>query len=169
MENDIENLYSASTGISFLDKKKFKKFIINFSLIGKLFFKILCFFKNKWISHGMFYSVIRTNILKKFPIKNFRNYLGRDWVLILFLIKEGNLNRINSCHSIFGSKGLSFKKNTIFLQRSKNPLIYKIENFFPFFMLFKHACLIYKNKNFFIRFIVFIYLFLFNLREFRKK
>jgi glycosyltransferase involved in cell wall biosynthesis len=154
--------YIASTGVSLLDIKKFKNKVINFSLSGSLCTRIHLFFKNKWISHGIFYSLIRSKILKRFPYKNYNNYFGRDWVVNLFLVKQGNINRSLNSFCRFGSSGLSFKKNTLVIQRSNNKKIYNIEKYIPFYLFNLHSIRIFKRSEVYIRIFLYYQLFIMN-------
>jgi len=136
--------------------------MIYFNLNGNLYSRVNNFFSNKWVSRGVFDSLIRTKILKKFPFNNFKCYLGWDWVLIFYLILKGKINRNLKSYAYFSSKGTSFRKDTLKIQRfdkSGNDLM---ETIFPFKYLTKHIILLI-NQNPNIRLKVITYFFLITL------
>ena len=142
--------FVASTGISVLNKKKFINNIINFNLSGNLYQRLFNFFKNKWVSRGIFDSVVRTSILKNFPFNNHKNYFAKDWTIILFLLSHGKINRDKLSRAYFGSNGLSFRRHTLKLQRFKKKNNY-IETMFPFFYFSKHSIFLYKDHSVIIK------------------
>ena len=153
-------LFIASTGVTVLDKLEFKKKnIIDFNLNGNLYSRVNNFFSNKWVSRGVFDSLIRTKVLKKFPFNSFKCYLGWDWVLIFYLILKGKVNRNLKSYAYFSSKGTSFRKDTIKIQRfdkSGNDLM---ETIFPFKYLTKHIILlINQNPNITLKVITYFFL-----------
>jgi glycosyltransferase involved in cell wall biosynthesis len=153
-------LFIASTGVTILDKLEFKKKnIIDFNLNGNLYSRVNIFFSNKWLSRGVFDSLIRTKVLKKFPFNSFKCYLGWDWVLIFYLILKGKVNRNLKSYAYFSSKGTSFRKDTIKIQRfdkSGNDLM---ETIFPFKYLTKHIILlINQNPNISLKVITYFFL-----------
>ena len=153
-------LFIASTGVTVLDELEFKKKnMIDFNLNGNLYSRVNNFFSNKWVSRGVFDSLIRTKILKKFPFNSFKCYLGWDWVLIFYLILKGKINRNLKSYAYFSSKGTSFRKDTLKIQRfdkSGNDLM---ETIFPFKYLTKHIIfLINQNPNISLKVITFFFL-----------
>jgi len=162
LKNNIRNLnydnsLVASTGISIFDKKKFKnKSYIDFDLRKDIFANLNIFFKNKWFLNGIFYSVVRLKILKKFPFNNFPNYFARDLTVILYLIRCGLIKRDLGSKSYFGSKGLSFHPQTLKLQKlNKNSFL---EYFFPFIHFTRHAVFLYKEEKILIKILLIFYL-----------
>ena len=153
-------LYIASTGVTILDKLEFKKKnIIDFNLSGNLYSRVYNFFSNKWVSRGIFDSLIRTKILKKFPFNSYKCYLGWDWVLIFYLILKGKINRNKNSFAYFGSKGRSFRKDTLKIQRFDKPDNDLIETIFPFKYLTKHIIfLINQNTNIIHRIMTYFFL-----------
>jgi glycosyltransferase involved in cell wall biosynthesis len=155
-------LFVASTGISILDKKKFKKKIINFSLSGNIYERLFNFFRYKWVSRGIFDSVVRLNVLKKFPYNNFNTYFARDWTIILFLLSQGQINRDKLSRTYFGSKGLSLRHDALKIVRFNKKKYNYIETIFPFFYFTKHSLSLYKNYNLFIKLFLIFQLILLN-------
>jgi len=155
-------LFVGSTGISILDKKKFKKKIINFSLSGNIYERLFNFFRYKWVSRGIFDSVVRLDVLKKFPYNNFNTYFARDWTIILFLLSQGKINRDKLSRTYFGSKGLSLRHDALKIVRFSKKRYNYIETIFPFFYFTKHSLSLYKNYNLFVKLFLIFQLFLLN-------
>lgn len=125
--------YVASTcPNTFENWEKEKK--IEFSLEGNLFQRFCVFFKNCFKSHGLFYSLIRTDVLKKCSVvkPEFLNYdwLGFDWAIILYLASLGKINRTQNGLLTFGVHGES---SNLDIFKKYNRL--KIEYVFPFYHL----------------------------------
>jgi len=162
LKNNIKNLnydnsLVASTGVSIFDKKKFKKNnYVDFDLSNNIFSNINIFFKNKWLLNGMFYSVIRLKILKKFPFNNFPNYFARDLTVILYLIRCGLIKRDLNSKSYFGSNGLSFHPQTLKLQRLNQSSL--LESFFPFIHFTRHAIFLYKDEKILVKILLLFHL-----------
>jgi glycosyltransferase involved in cell wall biosynthesis len=159
---DSNPSFVASTGISVLDKVKFSNNIISFNLSGNIYKRLFNFFRYKWLSRGIFDSVVRLDVLKKFPFNNFKNYFARDWTIIMFLLGQGQINRDRISRAYFGSKGLSFKPHTLKIQRFSDKKYNYIEAIFPFFYFTKHSIFLYKNYNVFIKLFLFFNLFVLN-------
>jgi glycosyltransferase involved in cell wall biosynthesis len=157
-------LYSASTGITVLDKAIFKKkYKITFELNGNVYSRICNFFFNKWVSRGIFDSLVRTKILKKFIFNNFRCYLGWDWVLIFYLILKGKINRNRNSIAYFGAKGRSFRDDSLRIQRYDKPGEDWVETIFPFKYLTMHILSLINNyPNIFLRIITYFFLIILN-------
>lgn len=152
--------YVASTGISKFDKKKFLNNKISFSFNGSLYLRMLNFIYYKWVLKGILDSIMRISIIKKFPFNSFPNYFARDWTVILYLILCGKINRDLSSYSCFGSHGISFKYNSVKLQRyDKNDLVEKL---FPFYYFTKHSLVLIKKNNLIIKTYLLIFLIILN-------
>ena len=129
-----EEFVGSTSPNCFDEKDLVKNKLINFSLIGTMHSRILKFIKNAMISHGIFYGLFRTKILKKCPFVG-ENFLARDWAIVIFLLRYGNINRIKDGFIIIGTHGIS---NT-------NPWKpFRTNIFYWLFPLFK---LIYYSKN----------------------
>ena len=108
--------------------------LVDFSLDGDLYGRYDSFFKHCFLSHGLFYSMFRSKIIRDCDVidKIFPNYdwLGFDWAIILYLASKGKINRASNGYIIFGVSGIS-----------KNASIYRkfntvfIEWFLPFYRL----------------------------------
>jgi glycosyltransferase involved in cell wall biosynthesis len=84
--------------------------LVTFSLTGDVEERFRSFFDNCWRSHGIFYSLIRTESLRACTEVGI-NYFGADWSIDLFLAASGKVNRVDKGLAVFGSKGVSSKPN----------------------------------------------------------
>lgn len=105
-----------------------------FSLRGNLSERFNAFFENCWKSHGIFYSLNRTDIIKKCDVLEKDSFLGQDWAIILFLLKFGNINRVKNGFILFGPNGMSSKPEYI-----KNLRYSIIDYILPFHTFFKYV------------------------------
>ena len=130
---------------------------IDFSIEGTEFERFKAFFNNCWKSNGIYYSLIRTYVLKLCGEIG-RNFFGVDWIVDLHLARYGNIARIKSGYLIFGTNGVSHN-NPYKPFRNK-----VIEIVFPFYELTK--CVIKYSFRFtmFQRFMVYMWLLKLNLR-----
>jgi len=120
--------FVGSTSINYLGKKNLKDNIfVDFSLEGNLFNRVKIFLKNAWFSHGIFYSLYRSEILKKCPNLNVE-FLAYDWAINIFMINHGKINRSRKSYILIGTEGTSNVNNFV-----KKAQIRKIEFFIPFY------------------------------------
>ena len=97
--------------------------------------------KNIWQSHSIYYSVIRTQIIKKCQFLG-EHFLGQDWIIDIFLAKYGKIALQNKSYIIIGKSGVSIT----------NP--YKpfrtswIEFFIPLYTLHKRFNLLINSFSF---------------------
>ncbi len=101
--------------------------VVRFGLSGSEDDRIKDFFKYSWISHGIFYSVIRTEVLRKCQLLG-ESFLGADWAIDLYLASKGKINRADRGMMISGASGISNSSNSWKRYRS-SPLCW----FIPFF------------------------------------
>lgn len=118
-----------------------KQTLVDFSLDGDdVFERFTEFFKYCWVSHGIFYSLIRVSTLRNCPLLP-QSFFGWDWAIDLFLVSEGKINRASTGYTIFGVRGVSM-----------GPGIYKafrndyIEFVIPFYRISKYT--LYLSKGF---------------------
>lgn len=103
--------YSASTSPNFLGKKDdLNPHTVTFSLMGNIQERFDEFFKQCWISHGIFYSLMRTEIVKKYPLHG-KHFLAADWALDIYLASQGDINRCQEGLIISGADGISSRAN----------------------------------------------------------
>lgn len=85
------------------------------------------FFRYCWRSHGIFYSVIRTEILRECDIVGQR-FIAADWAIDLFLTSRGKIHRCEKGLTIFGANGVSNRPGSYRAFRNQT-----VEYFLPFY------------------------------------
>jgi len=127
----IKNInYLGSSGIAVLGSNN-KQVRHSFSLNQTPYKNIVNIFKIKWQSHSIIYGLfVKKKIIKFLDLIKSDNYLAKDWLLDLLIVNSGSFN-LNTKTKIKFGEGLSVKKNTIQLQRSKYFFLYLLEIFFP--------------------------------------
>ena len=79
---------------------------IHFSITGNLSQRYLAFLSNCWQSHGVFYSLMRTNVIRECEILG-SSFTASDWAIDFFLASRGSIHRTQSGLTVFGRQGLS--------------------------------------------------------------
>lgn len=121
--------------------------LVNFSLEEDgTFERYQKFFQNCFQSHGLFYCLMRTQIVRnaEFLDQVFPEYdwLGYDWATILYLASKGKVNRALRGHIILGVRGISSNANIFNFFNSS-----KIEKFLPFYVLSKFVINLTKKLS----------------------
>ncbi|QNJ16011.1 nucleotide-diphospho-sugar transferase [Synechococcus sp. A18-40] len=98
---------------------------IKFSLSGSFSDRLIIFLENAWYSHGIFYSLMRSEYIKSY--KGIANQvIASDWLLNVFMLSKGEIYRTSDGLLVLGEHGAS---------RSGNPWRYFrsrwYEIFFP--------------------------------------
>lgn len=106
---------------------------INFSLDGSPFERFIQFLEHCWVSHGMYYSLMRTEVLRGCDLIG-QSFIAFDWAIILFLARKGKINRTRNGYTVFGIKGASRGANGLKQFRNR-----AIEVLFPFYRLTQYA------------------------------
>tara|TARA_B100000787_G_scaffold168593_1_gene157651 strand:- start:238 stop:1083 length:846 start_codon:yes stop_codon:yes gene_type:complete len=127
----IKNInYLGSSGIAVLGSNN-KQVRHSVSFNQTPYKNIVNIFKIKWQSHSIIYGLfVKKKIIKFLDLIKSDNYLAKDWLLDLLIVNSGSFN-LNTKTKIKFGEGLSVKKNTIQLQRSKYFFLYLLEIFFP--------------------------------------
>ena len=89
-------------------------------------------YRNCWRSHGIFYSLMRREVLKGAPPLG--EYLGSDWALDLYLLSRGGIHRTTKGLTVFGAHGVSSTDAIYRLLRKR-----WVEWFVPFYELSVYA------------------------------
>lgn len=76
------------------------------SLDDDRFYLRLRKFFGAWHANGAFYSLMRTEVIKNCEWVG-RKFLGADWVIVLYLARQGKLNRLPMGWLELGIKGVS--------------------------------------------------------------
>ena len=124
--NDSSNINQKKMGDRSLEDDKFYKRI-------KDFFGI-------WHVNAALYSLIRTKIIKNFYYKG-SEFLGIDWIIVIFLARNGKLKRLEIGYLELGNKGIS-NSNDVLRQFRKS----WIEIFIPFMKLSIYSVKLLKGS-----------------------
>lgn len=108
--------------------------LVTFSLEGSVEQRFQTFFDNCWKSHGIFYSVTRTHVLRECSHLLHQRVLGADWMIDLHLASQGLINRTEKGLMISGMEGLSNSVNRWRAFRS-----HPIHWIFPFYSVSLYA------------------------------
>jgi glycosyltransferase involved in cell wall biosynthesis len=102
---------------------------VTFALNGDVEERFAQFFRHCWLSHGIFYSVMRTEVVRACELVG-QSFIGVDWGIDLFLASRGKVHRTERGLTVFGVNGISSQSNAYAAFR-KHP----IEWLFPFYSL----------------------------------
>lgn len=105
---------------------------ITFDLMGCQVSRIRNFFKKPGRSHGLYYSLVRRDVLDNYPFFK-RDFFAFDWCLILFLLSQGPIATGKSSLLTLGSNGAS-SKSSIYSDYG----LVGIRRLFPFTELIRH-------------------------------
>jgi glycosyltransferase involved in cell wall biosynthesis len=84
--------------------------LVAFSIEGDMPARFYAFFDHSWVSHGIFYAVIRTDVLRGCEVIG-QKLLGADWALILYLASRGPIHRTQRGLMVSGVSGMSNQRN----------------------------------------------------------
>lgn len=118
---------------------------VDFALVGSLENRIRTFFENCWISHGIFFSIIRMDELKKCEVIG-QSFTGADWAIDLYLISKGPINRTKQGLLVIGLGGLSTSADAYKHFRNS-----RLEFFVPFLKMGRYAIRYTRAANFLTR------------------
>ena len=142
LESNLKFVASTSANCFQGEENKHNKHV-KFSLRGALKERYIKFLENVWYSHGIFYSLMRTEIIKNFKEFNL-SYTANDWSLNFFLLSMGEINRNKEGLTVFGRFGNSNKTNAWKHYRNKT-----VEIFIPLYKFTKYALSLMKNLNYY--------------------
>lgn len=80
--------------------------IVRFALAGNLEERYLTFLRHCWQSHGIFYSLMRTDVIRQCEIPG-QSFTAADWAIDFFLASRGCINRTREGLTVFGRDGVS--------------------------------------------------------------
>jgi glycosyltransferase involved in cell wall biosynthesis len=106
-----------------------KTSLVNFALEGDVYSRFVQFFDNCWLSHGIFYSLVRTDVLRGCDVIG-QSFIAADWAIDLYLARCGKVHRTTEGHTIFGVRGVSRGSDAYKVFRNS-----LIELPFPFYRL----------------------------------
>ena len=93
---------------------------IKLDLMGNRKERFLEFRKKSRVSHSLFYCLTLKEILVEFSQRYPNEFIGRDWIFNIELIKKGKLSTTPRAYIVFGEDGVSRKEDTFQLQTGKN-------------------------------------------------
>lgn len=134
--------FVASMGLDYFKKHKNIKDKKRFSFKKNIYQNLKLFFDNCWRTHGLFYSLIRKNVVLKIT-PSLKHYLASDWIFMIHLIFQGKIFRTLNSSLILGDEGSSSqRKKPYYISK-------KFKSFFPFYYFNKYFFkLIIKNSQF---------------------
>lgn len=110
-----------------------KENLVCFAMNGDVCSRFDRFFKYCWVSHGIFYSLVRTHILRSCEIIG-QSFIAADWAIDLYLASRGNIHRTSEGYTVFGVRGVSSSAGAY--KAFRNSLI---ELPFPFYRLTRYV------------------------------
>jgi len=134
--------------------------IVKFGLYGDRFQRFNCFLQNSYKSHGLFYSVMRIDVISQCVWLN-EEFIAWDWAVVLFLASSGEINRTQDALSIFGSKGVSNSE-----EKHSGYGLNKFTRYFPYWKFSKKSLKIVRPSWSFSYLIFLVSLLKLNFRVF---
>jgi glycosyltransferase involved in cell wall biosynthesis len=141
LQSNLKYVASTSPNCFEGEEKNYDKYI-KFSLRGAPKERYVALLQNAFSSHGIFYSLMRTEIVKNFKNLDF-SYTAGDWSLNFFLSSKGEINRTKEGLLVLGKDGVSMSKNSWKIFRNR-----PIEFFIPLYKFSKFALGLMKNLNY---------------------
>lgn len=105
----------------------------SFALDGGLFERFIRFFDYCWLSHGIFYALVRTDILRGCGVIG-QSFIAADWAIDLYLASKGKIHRVKGGYMISGVRGISNKSGAFKAFRNN-----AIELLLPFYRLTRYV------------------------------
>lgn len=106
---------------------------VTFSLDGDWFERCIQFFDHCWISHGIFYALVRTDILRGCEVIG-QSFIAADWAIDLYMASKGKIHRVQSGYMVSGNQGVS--NSAVAFKAFRN---HAIELIFPFYRLTQYV------------------------------
>jgi hypothetical protein len=99
----------AVAGWNFHPHPLYRKKKIGFACRGHKGQRLSSLLENIYDSHGIFYSLMRTNVIRSFPFGN-GSFPAWDWAVDAHLAAHGEIQRTRGAQIVFGDGGMSLKK-----------------------------------------------------------
>ncbi|WP_232518816.1 glycosyltransferase family 2 protein [Mycobacterium intracellulare] len=112
---------------------------VTFSLVGTPGERFAGFLDHCWQSQAVFYSVVRTAILRQCDVIG-QSFWAADWAIVLFLASRGNINRTDDGWMELGVSGASSRADAYRVLRGR-----PIEAVLPFFTFSAYALKLAKS------------------------
>mgnify|MGYP000352507694 CR=1 FL=1 len=107
--------------------------IVDFAISGGVEERYLSFLRHCWQSHGIFYSLMRTSIIRECEIPG-QSFTAADWAIDFFLASRGGINRTAAGLAVFGRGGVSSSAGSWRAFRER-----RIELVLPFYRFSRYA------------------------------
>lgn len=108
---DLHPEYVASTSKNYFEGEEFQpEKHVKFSIEGNLNERLKSFISNCRYSHGIFYSLIRTENLRDCEIIG-KRMIAADWVIDVHLLAAGPIRRVDEGYMVSGRRGVSNSSN----------------------------------------------------------
>jgi|GEM_PF-6802865 len=136
--------YPASTSPNALvkDFSDYDGPFVDFSLEGNLYQRFQKFFENALCSHGILYSLFRTDVIKKNPFMG-KDFIAADWAIDLFVLSHGPIARQKEGRILSSIGGVSQSGNHF-----KNYRKGFIDDIFPMYQFTKEIKYLLKPLSF---------------------
>jgi glycosyltransferase involved in cell wall biosynthesis len=84
--------------------------VVSFAIEGSIVERFHAFLDHCWASHGIFYALIRTEVLRDCNAVG-QSFFGVDWAVDLFLASRGQIHRTAKGMMVSGVSGISSQAN----------------------------------------------------------
>jgi glycosyltransferase involved in cell wall biosynthesis len=102
--------YVASTCPNRIEGRASGDALVTFSLEGSVGDRMTAFFDHSWVSHGIFYAVMRTDVARRCTVLGQRLFAA-DWAVNLCLARHGHIHRTAKGLLVSGAGGASTREN----------------------------------------------------------
>jgi glycosyltransferase involved in cell wall biosynthesis len=137
--------------------------IIKFGLYGDRFQRFNFFLQNSYKSHGLFYSVMRIDVIRQCVWLS-EEFIAWDWAVVLYIASHGEISRTQNALTIFGAKGVSNSE-----EKYSGYGLKKFARHFPFWKFTKKSLKIIRPTWSFLYLIFLVSLFKLNFRVFLEE
>lgn len=112
--------------------------IVRFAVAGNLEERYLVFLRHCWQSHGIFYSLMRTDVIRQCEIPG-QSFTAADWAIDFFLASRGGIHRTEAGLTVFGRDGVSSRAGAWRAFRNQH-----LELLLPFYRFSRYALVLMK-------------------------
>lgn len=132
--------------------------LVDFALNGNVVERFRKFFDYSNVSHGIFYSLIRTDVLRGCEVIG-EAFFAMDWFIDLYLALNGKVHRSSDGYTIFAVNGVSRGPDIY-----KKHRIHPLEIVFPLFTFTRHIIRLITGLNIKKKVIIFYLLVKLNIK-----
>jgi glycosyltransferase involved in cell wall biosynthesis len=145
------------------DQEEIVENIVRYALEGSRVKRFKAFFQLPGASNGIFYSLIRTEVIKSCPYVENETFWGWDWIVILYLLTHGPIHRADKGLTVFGAQGVSRTRHIY-----KMMGITGLRRLVPFMQFNRIVTKLVANWNMSEKFFVLLLLISLNIKTFLK-